>query len=491
MDPLHLALTAAASDSAAPPALIAEDARLSYAELAARVFGAASVLAQQGVTVGSRVALIANSSVETVIVIHALIALGATLVPVHPRLTPAEVSVLLADAAPAQVLREADLPALLAPAPLPRPPAPRPLALDPALPLAIVYTSGTSGKPKGAILPRRAFLASAAASAVNLGWQADDRWLLCMPLCHVGGLSILTRCLLARRPVVLVPRFEPRAVLAAIAREQASILSVVPTMLAALLDLDQDGILARLRVVLLGGAAAPPPLLEACSLRGVPALTTYGLTEACSQVTVQRPRSPHSTAPGSGAPLPSVDLQITGDDGAPRATGEVGRIRIRGPTLMLGYFRGPDRSPDPALDAQGFFDTGDLGALDEAGQLHVLARRTDLIVTGGENVYPVEVEARLAELPGVRRALVFGVPDARWGQVVACALELDPGAPRAEALASALASRLAPHKRPRLYCAVDALPLTASGKLERARAVERYQGRLLPLDPRRSEAKRQ
>src|SRR5262249_10497030 len=147
--------------------------------------------------------------------------------------------------------------------------------------------------------------------------------------------------------------------------------------------------------------AAPPALLEECARRGVPALTTYGLTEACSQVTCQRPRDPFTQEPGSGAPLPGVTLTITSDPGEPLPPGDVGRIRVRGPTLMHGYFRGPDHPLDPAVDEHGFFDTGDLGALDEAGRLHVHARRTDLIVTGGENVYPVEIEQRLATIPGV------------------------------------------------------------------------------------------
>jgi O-succinylbenzoic acid--CoA ligase len=181
-----------------------------------------------------------------------------------------------------------------------------------------------------------------------------------------------------------------------------------------------------------------------------------------------------------------VEIVIVGDDGARVPRGEVGRIWIRGPMLMSGYFRGPGQPPDPAVDAQGFFDTGDLGAIDEEGRLRVHARRTDLIVTGGENVYPAEIEQCLESLPCVRRALVFGVPDQRWGQVVACALELDPSSMESigveEELVALVPARLAPHKRPRLFCAVDVLPLTRSGKLDRGGAVERYRDRLRPLE---------
>src|SRR6185437_8373891 len=178
-----------------------------------------------------------------------------------------------------------------------------------------VYTSGTTGRPKGAVLSRRAFVASAAASAANLGWRDDDRWLVCMPLAHVGGLSILTRCLAAGRTVVLEPRFDPDAVLAAIDRERVTLLSVVPTMLTALLERPAASALSRLRALLLGGAAAPFSLLETCARRGIPALATYGLTEACSQVTVQRLAQPLRAVPGSGQPLPGVEIRIARPDG--------------------------------------------------------------------------------------------------------------------------------------------------------------------------------
>lgn len=468
MDPLSLA--DAAREAGASPALFADGAIFTFADLDARARAFASALAARGIGRGSRVAVLAQNRVETVVAIHALLALGAAMVPIHPRLTPAEVQLLVADAAPALTLREGDLTALAAEAP--RAAWAPVAAIDPEAALAIVYTSGTTGRPKGAILARRAFVASAAASAANLGWLAEDRWLLCMPLCHVGGLSIITRCLAARRAVVLLPRFDPDAVLAAIGAERATLLSVVPTMLAALLARDGDGALAGLRAVLSGGAATPWSLLEECGRRGVPALTTYGLTEACSQAASQAPRSPYVPERGAGRPLPGVGLRV---DAA-------GRIHLRGPTLMSGYFRGEGLAPDTASLTNGWLDTGDLGEVDAAGRLHVHARRTDLIVTGGENVYPLEIEQLLEAQPGVRRALVFGVPDARWGQLVAAAIEIEADAALDQAaLAAALAARLAPHKRPRLLGLVAALAVTGSGKLVRAAAADRYAAALRPL----------
>ncbi|WP_434047415.1 MULTISPECIES: AMP-binding protein [Sorangium] len=506
------ALVHGGGDADAPPALDVPGVRvgpggaLRFGDLAPAVAAVCARLARAGVGQGARVALVAPNALGTVVVLHALLVLGAVLVPIHPRLTAGEASLLLDDARTDLVLREPELAALLDDAgrelAARRERGPRAAEAieiargagvvppDPSGDLAIVYTSGTTGRPKGAVLPRRAFLAAAEASAANLGVRDDDRWLLCMPLCHVGGLSIVTRCLLARRAVVLVPRFDPAAVLASIARDRATLLSVVPTMLLALLEADRDNVLARLRAVLVGGAGAPERALGECARRGVPALTTYGLTEACSQVTVQRPRDPRTREPGSGAPISGVELRIAGagSDG-------VGRIEIRGPVLFRGYHRGPERAPELLVDGAGWFSTGDLGAVDAAGRLHVAARRSDLIVTGGENVYPAEVEQVLASCAGVAGAVVFGVQDERWGQVVAAAIVPDHGAPGAmdgaalppallDDLAAAVAARLAPHKRPRRLCAAAALPLTAAGKLDRAGAAARFAAALAPFPPR-------
>ncbi|WP_437930905.1 AMP-binding protein [Sorangium sp. So ce291] len=500
------ALVHGGADAGAPRSLdvpglrVGPGGALRFGDLAPAAAAVCARLARAGVGQGARVALVAPNALGTVVVLHALLALGAVLVPIHPRLTAGEAGILIDDARPHLVLREPELAALLdeagsALAALgdsgPRAAeAAGVVPPDPAGDLAIVYTSGTTGRPKGAVLPRRAFLAAAEGSAANLGVRDDDRWLLCMPLCHVGGLSIVTRCLLARRAVILAPRFEPASVLASIVRDRATLLSVVPTMLLALLEADRDNVLARLRAVLVGGAGAPERALDECARRGVPALTTYGLTEACSQVTVQRPRDPRTREPGSGAPISGVELRVegAGSDG-------VGRIEIRGPVLFRGYYRGPERAPELLVDGAGWFRTGDLGALDAAGRLHVAARRSDLIVTGGENVYPAEVERVLASCAGVAGAVVFGVPDERWGQLVAAAIVPDQAAPVApggaalppallDDLADAVAARLAPHKRPRRVCAAAALPVTPAGKLDRAGAAARFAAALAPFPAR-------
>jgi O-succinylbenzoic acid--CoA ligase len=208
-------------------------------------------------------------------------------------------------------------------------------------------------------------------------------------------------------------------------------------------------------------------VLDACARTGVRALASYGLTEACSQVTTQRLVDPPSSR-GAGPPLAGTRVRV-----------DAGRILVRGPTLMSGYFRAPPAAS--GIDAEGWLDTGDFGEVDERGHLHVHARRADLIVTGGENVYPAEIEAALEACGGVERAFVFGVPDDRWGAVVAAALvptraDADPGL-----LLEGLAGRLASFKRPRRVCLARALPLLGNGKLDRARARREFSPRVLPV----------
>jgi O-succinylbenzoic acid--CoA ligase len=201
---------------------------------------------------------------------------------------------------------------------------------------------------------------------------------------------------------------------------------------------------------------------------------TYGLTEACSQVTTQAEGDAQAGRRDAGRPLSTVELAIVDERGERCAEGEVGRVLLRGPTLFSGYHGQPRRAPGE------WFDTGDFGALDAEGALQIASRRTDLIVTGGENVYPLEVERRIEGVEGVREALVFGVSDERWGQVVAAALVVDDRW-NPEAFARACESRLAPHKRPRRVALVDALPLTPAGKLDRRGAPARFGPTLAPL----------
>lgn len=346
---------------------------------------------------------------------------------------------------------------------------------------AVLFTSGSSARPKGVLLPRRAFTTSAAASAYRLGWRDDDRWLCCLPLAHIGGLSILTRCLVARRCAVVVAEssFDPAVIIPAITEHRVTLLSLVPTMLERLLDAGWSPP-GHLRAVLLGGAAARRALLESAFERGVPALVTYGMTEACSQICTQVPGTGVQEAGHIGPPLPGFDLAIRD-----------GRIAVRGPSLFLGYLGDETRGdetrggePGPHASSSAWIDTGDRGRIDARGDLHVLGRADDTIITGGENVHPAEIESVLERHPAIAAACVFGVPDPTWGELVACALVVRPSGLQRHELADFLSSALPGHKRPRLYCVIAQFALGPTGKLDRRATAERARPALQPLEPR-------
>ncbi len=444
-----------ASLAAASPALVLEDEVVSFGELHRRA------LAFRRETAGTPlVAFVARPTGAALSFTCAMLASGVAILPVHPRFTDTERSAMLARFPDAVFFSEDDLERLMRDS-SEGPPLGSP-ADDERL-CAILSSSGTTGIPKGVLLSRRAFAASARASAENLGWTASDRWLLSMPFSHAGGLSIVSRCLSAGRPIVVQPRFDPDRTLCAIERDQVSLLSVVPSMLAALIEHDRENTLARLRAMLVGGAGCPPGLIEVCRERGIPALTTYGLTETCSQVTTQALARPATwTARDSGVSLSGIVVRVVDAEGR-EIIGEEGRVLVGGSTLMTGYAGGEPL----ALGAT--IDTGDIGLLDDRGRLTLSGRADDLIVTGGENVSPVEVELVLRSVDGVIDALVVGIPDPRWGQVVAALLVLRSGQTGDHVLA-AVKGALAPFKLPRRMREVAALPLGITGKADRQAA---------------------
>lgn len=386
----------------------------------------------------TRRSVVASSDVSTIARVLGLLAREEPLVLLHPRLSAHEHAELLASIADDEL---------------------------PAGCLAVLFTSGTRGRPKGVQLSRRAFLASARASRACLGWAPTDRWLLSLPLGHVGGLSVLTRCLLAQKPVVLP---EPGSGLdvarltRAVDTQRVTLLSVVPTQLERLLRAAWTPP-PHLRAVLLGGAAAPAPLVAQARAAGWPLLLTYGLTEACSQVATQRPGETASGAP----PLPGVELRIS-----------QGRIEIRGDMLLDRYL--PSRLHQTPLSADGWFRTSDIGELTAEGRLLVHGRADDVLITGGENVHPGEIEPVLEALPGVQEAIVFGVPDAQWGQLIAAAL-LGSRELNLEELRPLLHARLAPHRRPRQLAVLDRFAETPGGKRDRQATIRRARAQLMPL----------
>ena len=420
-----LSIFAAAREAGDSVALRSGETRLTFAQLADMARNRLRTL-EHDTRDGAPYPLAATNTLDTLVTLYALLARGIPALILDPRLTSPELTALQRAAVHAGDLPDADA-------------------------AAILFTSGTTGTPRGAVLTRAALIASAEASAANLGWHDDDCWLLAMPIARVGGLSIVTRCLAARRTLALAPAFDAALLPEWIAAQRITLASLVPTMLVRLLDAHPAWTApAHLRAILLGGATASAALLQRAQQRGLPIVITYGLTETCSQVVATRYEARYSpAAAGAGMPLSGAAIRVVD-----------GHIEVQGPMLMAGYWGAP------ALAPGAWFGTGDLGEIDARGCLFVHARRVDLIVTGGENVYPAEVERVLEAFPGVTAAGVFGVPDETWGQTVAAALVAQP-APAPETLARYLSARLAPHKRPREICFVRQLPQTVAGKLDR------------------------
>jgi O-succinylbenzoic acid--CoA ligase len=301
---------------------------------------------------------------------------------------------------------------------------------------------------------------SALGSAARLGAHRDDRWLACLPLSHVGGLAVVLRAAIHGATVVLQHGFDVEEVARALRDERVTLVSLVPTALGRLASLRPP---PTLRCALIGGAAASPGVLASAHSRGWPVAPTYGCTEAASQVAT----APPGTLDGVGQPILPTRVRIVRSDGGTAAVDEDGEIHVSGPTVTPGYAE-PDGSLRPSA-RDGWLRTGDLGRLDGAGALRVLGRRDDVIVTGGENVAPAEVEAVLGALPAVAEVAVAGVDDAEWGRAVAAWVVPRPGAaPTLAALRDAARGRLAAHKLPRRLYLVDALPRTAAGKVRRS-----------------------
>ena len=435
------------------------------------------------------VALLLDGDAEFAAWFHAIVLAGRTVLPLNLRLTTRELVQQLVDARVGLLLgkagdsRLADLAAQvpglrseIAPKldvlSMPRGAMPGEGGdPDTGGTLAALFTSGTSGRAKGACLTWANFLASAEAAADRLGAVVAQRWLACMPLFHVGGLSILMRSVRFGGPVRLLPRFDAVEVSGVLDGGDIAAVSLVPTMLSRLLA-HREGRAAPpgLRVLLLGGAAAAPELLTRALAAGYPVCPTYGLTESCSQVATAAPPPVGAACALPMLPLRGTELRID-IDGRDAPPGTPGEIVVRGPTVMQGYLRDP-RSTASAL-RQGWLYTGDIGCLEATGGLRVLDRRDDLIVSGGENVYPAEIEAVLLEHPSVVDAGVAGVPDGDLGaRVVAWVVAAPGAAPDVTSLQRHCRSRLAGFKQPREFRYVDALPRNAAGKLQRSRLRE-------------------
>jgi O-succinylbenzoic acid--CoA ligase len=461
-------------------AVIEDGQEIPFAALDERADAVARGLVAHGVRDGDRVALLLPNGVRFIEMVHAVPRAGAIIVPLNIRLTPDELAWQLRDcgastlifddttSAAAEALRGVTGVRACHASALGDAPAPATLRYEGGLDRvhSIIYTSGTTGTPKGAMLTFANHLWSAVGSMQNLGLRADDRLLASLPMFHVGGMAVLLRGVLYGNAVVVQDSFAPRSVNDAIDRDGVTTISVVANMLRRMLaERGERPYPPSLRTVLLGGGPAPRELLDECARRGLPVLQTYGLTEAASQVATLAPAEALRKLGSAGRPLPGTEIRIEHDEGV-CAAGEAGEILVRGRTISPGYWG--HLAETAAAFRDGWLRTGDIGCLDEEGYLYVLDRRDDLIISGGENVYPAEIEAVLESHPAVLEAAVYGVPDARWGSVPEAAVVLRPGATvDADELLAWCRERLARYKTPARIRFADALPRNAAGKVQR------------------------
>jgi malonyl-CoA/methylmalonyl-CoA synthetase len=443
--------------------------RLTYGEAWAAAGRLAGALAEAGVTPGDRVALAVTKSPEAVLVYLAALHSGAILLPLNPAYSDDELDYILADAGPAAVIADPSrsrLPAARgaawltmdgsgrgtlgqAAAAAPSAARRRPAPGDPAV---LLYTSGTTGRPKGAVLSQANLAANAATLRRLWGFEPADRLLHALPVYHAHGLLVGVNVTLAAGGAMWwLPRFEADAVVEGLVH--ATVMMGVPTYYRRLLDhprLDREAC-ARMRLFISGSAPMPPALFARWEQRtGHRVLERYGMTETLMLASnpLHGERRPGTVGP----PLPGVEVRI--DDG---------EVHVRGPSVFAGYWKRP-----PVIGAGGWFATGDLGQLDDDGYLTLLGRSKDLVISGGLNVYPKEVEDVLDDLPGVAESAVVGVPDDDLGEAVTAVVVPEGGADvDTEAVRRAARRRLAGYKVPKAVFVVADLPRNAMGKVEK------------------------
>lgn len=474
------AVAARSEANAARPFLTTpEGLSLSHGEMLARTARIARALA---LPAGERVAVMVEKSPDAVLAYLACLRAGLTYIPINPDFRAEEVGHILADVRPTLVICEAgreewmaalgaprvlSLPALLAAA---EGASPAGTAAGGEAPAVILYTSGTTGRPKGAMLSGQGILANGLALSRLWQFGRDDMLLHVVPLFHSHGLFVSLSCtLLSGSAMLMTPRFSAEAALGLLPR--ASVFMAVPTMVSRLLaqpGLDRAACAAT-RLFACGSAPLSPADFAAFADRtGHEIVERYGMSETGINASnpIDGPRVPGSVGPA----LPGVEIEIAA------SAGEVGAVRIRGPHLFTGYWGQPAQTAE-AVDAQGWFTTGDLGRLDAAGYLHLVGRSKELIITGGYNVYPTEVERVLQDLPGVAEAAVFGLPHPDFGEAVTAVVVATPDAGLDEArLIAAARERLAPYKTPKRVLVERALPRNPIGKVVKAALQQRLAG---------------
>lgn len=473
-------------------AFVADGQALTHAQYAARVASLAGGLAGAGLTAGDRVGILAHNGQAYVDIIGAAARLGAVVVPINWRLSAEEVAYVLSDTAPKVLIVAPELLPLVAGADLagvrkystgPCPDggadwsalaslyldraAPAPAAIGDDAALLIVHTAAVGGRPRGAVLSHRGLLAAAAKSAHAWSLTAGDVQVGVLPLFHLAGIGMTLALMVAAGATILLPRFDPKAVVGLVDEQRGSVMGSFPPMLGAVLDAAATAGSKLRGLRIMTGLDAPETLARfAAACPHASFWVAYGQTETSGSVST----SPYADRPGSaGLPVEQHTVALVDEEDRPVAQGMAGEIVVRGPMVFNGYW---NCDADNAFTFRGgWHHTGDMGRFDADGYLWYVGRSAakELIKPGGENVYPAEVERALLEHPALAEAVVFGVPDAQWGEAIKAVCVLEPGqALAADALIEFVGGRIARYKKPKHVVFVAALPKTAAGGTDRA-----------------------
>ncbi|MCP3762414.1 o-succinylbenzoate--CoA ligase [Domibacillus sp. A3M-37] len=456
-------------------ALVFNEQKWTFSQLFDETRRTADRLYSAGIKKGDYCGILAANRPETVFTIYALQQIGATAVMLNSRLTTDEIAWQLHDAKAVYLLYDQEhtekaqlisrvrsfcITGIEGVAPAE---TRQTFSLDETC--SIMYTSGTTGRPKGVIQTYGNHYMSATASALNLGLHSDDTWLCAVPLFHISGYSILMKSVLYGMEVHLMEKFEPERVNQLLKSGNVTMMSVVTAMLSAMLHELEGDYSSRLRCMLLGGGPAPVPILEACKAKGIPVFQTYGMTETASQIVTLTPEDSLRKLGSAGKPLFPCAVKIDRAD--------EGEILVSGPNVTPGYLNRPEANKQAFQ--HGWFRTGDIGRLDEDGFLYVLDRRSDLIISGGENIYPAEIESVLTGHPAILEAGVTGVPNDQWGSVPA-AFYVNKEPISEEELIDFCREKLARYKVPAYFVKVDTLPKNAANKLLRRELAKQWSG---------------
>ncbi|MCC9711201.1 long-chain fatty acid--CoA ligase [Streptomyces sp. MNU76] len=467
------------------PALRLGDQVTGYAELDERSARAAALLRAEGVRPGDRVALMLPNVPEFVVLYYGVLRAGGVVVPMNPLLKTRETAYHLTDsgavllfewhqapgegargAADAGVRHTAVEPAAFARALAGHEPLPGVAETADDDVAVLLYTSGTTGRPKGATLTHGGLRHNTEVNTVHVQRMTPrDVVVGCLPLFHIfGQICTMSVAVRAGASLTLIPRFEPQAVLEAIARDGATVFEGVPTMYAALLQHPARTDVSTLRMCVSGGASLPVEILHGFERRfGCAVLEGFGMSETSPVVTFNHPDRPRK-AGSIGTPIQDVEVRLLDDKGQDVEPGEVGELAVRGPNVMKGYWNRPEETAAAIPD--GWLRSGDLARQDEDGYLYIVDRKKDMIIRGGYNVYPREIEEALHEHPAVALAAVVGVPHDHLGEEIGAAVVLRPGARATpDELREFVKDRVAAYKYPREVWLMETLPTGPSGKI--------------------------